>query len=176
VHIAIPVGVGVLLSVLPYMVLPRKIMIFVLLTAAISGLVQCGFLMSLQASACKGVKDYRSILTAAGICAFLTAGMVALPAYIESMRLTVSQLFGAHKSLLTPAMARINNVITTAGGELVSATTPDPVQKGGAALTYIEYEAQEFKEIMIGGAYWAAFAGAYGVGIGSMAATNCNVN
>jgi len=174
VHLAIPIGVSVLISVMGYMPLSQKIMLLIAITAAISGLVQLGFLAAMQASACSGVKDYQSIATAAGLSAVLTAGMVAVPAYVPSMRLTVSQLFGPHLSLLTPAMAKINNVIAEASKEVTEASLSAlPKQVGGAALNFVEYEAQEFKEVMIGAAYWAAFAGAYGIGVGSMIATKC---
>lgn len=174
VHMAIPVGVAVLLSILPYMELQRKVLLLVVISAAISGLVQFGFITALQASACSGVKDYQTIFTAAGVCALITAAMTALPAYVEPLRLTISQLFGTHKSLLTPAMSRINAVISDAGTEIASAAMDkEVVQHGGAALTLPEYEAQVFRETMIGAAYWSAFAGAYGVGIGSMIATKC---
>jgi hypothetical protein len=174
VHLAIPVGVAVLLSVLPYMELNRKVLLLVVITALISGLVQFGFITALQASSCSGVKDYQTIFTAAGVCALITGAMTALPAYVEPLRLTVSQLFGAHKSMLSPALSRINTVISDAGTELAAAAMDkEVVQKGGAALTEPEYEAQVFRETMIGAAYWSAFAGAYGIGIGSMIATKC---
>ena len=173
VHIAIPVGVAVLLSVLPYMELNRKVLLLIIISALLSGLVQFGFITALQASACSGVKEYQTIFAAAGVCALLSGAMMALPAYVEPLRLTVSQLFGAHKSLLTPALSHINAVISSAGTEMAAASV---VQKGGAALTLPEYEAQVFHETMIGAAYWSAFAGAYGIGIGSMIATKCPAN
>lgn len=172
VHMAIPVGVAVLLSVMPYMELSTKIILLIVGTALLSGLVQFGFLAALQSSACSGVKEYQTIFAAAGVGALLTAAMVAIPAYVEPMRLTVSQLFGTHKSMLTPAMARVNALVAKAGEEIAAASAPT-VQQGGAALTPTEYDDQVFRETMIGAAYWSAFAGAYGIGVGSMIATKC---
>jgi hypothetical protein len=181
-HLAIPIGVSVFISSLPYMPLATKALMFIGLTAILSGLVQTAFLLALQASACSGVKDYGSIFVAASVGALITAGMVALPVYVTPLRLAVSQLFGTHKSLLTPAMQRINEIISEAGSGVSTATVSADVEKatgrivvqgGGAALTPPEYEAQEFKEMMIGASYWAAFAGAYGIGVGSMMATSC---
>jgi hypothetical protein len=176
VHLAIPIGVSVLISVLPYMPLGRRALYLLIGSAILSVLVQAAFLTALQASACSGVKDYGSIGVAALFGGAITAGMMALPIYVEPLRLVVSQLFGAHKSLLTPKLAQVNNILTAAGRDVAEASvgSPDaPVQTGGAALTPIEYEAQAFKEMMIGASYWAAFAGAYGVGLGSMMTTKC---
>lgn len=169
IHLAIPVGVSVLLSVLPYMPIATKVTLLLVVSAILSAITQAAFLTALQASACSGVKDYRSIFIASGVGGLMTAGMMSLPLYIEPLRLLVSQLFGSHRSLLTPALAHVNNVITAASTDIAAAT----LQKGGAALTPVEYEAQTFREMMFGSAYWAAFAGAYGIGVGSMMATSC---
>lgn len=181
VHLAIPVGVSVLVSSLPYMPLARKAMILIAVTAVLSTLAQGAFLLALQASACNGVKDYGSVFVAACICGLITAGMVALPVYVEPLRLAVSQLFGTHKSMLTPAMQRINEIISEAGTTVSQTTvvsdkeaeTGRAIQVGGASLTPVEYEVQDFKEMMLGASYWAAFGGAYGIGVGSMMATSC---
>jgi hypothetical protein len=188
-HIAIAIGVSVLISVMPYMPLAKRSLVLIGLITLLSGLAQAGFLAFLQAASCKGVTDYYGIFAGAGIAAIITACMAAIPTFVEPMRLVVSQLFGYHKSLLTPAMERMNTIITNAGKDIThisTVVTPDPliasatgsteiaaVQKGGAALSYVEYEAQTFKEIMMGAAYWSAFGGAYGIGIGSLIATKC---
>jgi hypothetical protein len=131
--------------------------------------------MFLQASSCKGVQNYGSIFAGALIGAGITGAMVAIPLYVEPMRLAVSQLFGSHKSLLTPEQARMNEIVTSAGKGLVEASIPGnpEIQKGGASLTPDQYDNQTFKEMMIGSSYWSAFAGAYGIGIGSMIAAKC---
>ena len=57
-------------------------------------------------------------------------------------------------------------------------SAPLGTQVGGAKeemLNALQYEAQTLKEMMYGSAYWAAFAGAYGIGAGSMIASKCTV-
>ena len=130
----------------------------------------------LQASSCEGIKDYGRIATAAAIGALITAGMVSIPSFFESMRLIVSQLFFSHKPLLTPQLAKINNILTDAGHDVLKAsltTDPGTKQTGGAAITLDEYDTQTFQEIASGASYWSAFAGAYGIGIGSLFAASC---
>ena len=59
-------------------------------------------------------------------------------------------------------------------GEIVGAK---PQTGGGLELPKplpaMEYEDQTLKEMMIGASYWAAFAGAYGIGFGSLMNTTC---
>jgi hypothetical protein len=169
VHLAIPIAVATLLSVIPGV--GKKVLILLFLTSVISFFVHFGFLTFLQANSCSGVKSYRTIFVGALLGAVLTFGMSAIPALFEPMRLVVSQLFGEHKSLLTPEMARINTIVTRAG---LDVTEHEPVlQQGGAALSPEEYEAQTFQETVYGVAYWSAFAGAYGIGLGSLFAGKC---
>lgn len=133
----------------------------------------------LQASSCDGIKDYGRIATAAGVAALITAGMVFIPSYFESMRLVVSQMLFSHKPLLTAQLAKINNILTDAGHDVLKASlTPDPVaiQTGGAAITLDEYNTQTFQEIASGASFWSAFAGAYGIGIGSLFAASCRTS
>jgi hypothetical protein len=166
-HMAIPVGVSVLLSTLPYTPLKTKVLMLIGISALLSFFVQFGFMAFLQASSCTGVKSYQTIAASALVGAVLTAAMMAIPAFFEPMRLIVSNLFMEHKALLTSTMAKKEEIITEAGREVRE------LDQTGGALTYIDYEEQEFKETMIGTSYWAAFAGAYGVGIGSMIAGKC---
>jgi hypothetical protein len=177
-HLAIPFGASLVIGALPYMELSTKVLLLIAASIVLSFVAQFAFLMFLQASSCKGVQNYGSIFAGALIAAGITGAMVAIPLYVEPMRLAVSQLFGSHKSLLTPEQARMNEILTTAGKGLVEASVPltpipDMVQKGGASLTPDQYDNQTFKEMMIGSSYWAAFAGAYGIGVGSMIAAKC---
>lgn len=178
-HLAIPFGASLVIGALPYMEVSKKVILLIAASIVLSFVAQFAFLMFLQASSCKGVQNYGSIFAGALIGAGITGAMVAIPLYVEPMRLAVSQLFGSHKSLLTPEQARMNEIVTTAGKGLVEASVPlapipDTItQKGGASLTPDQYDNQTFKEMMIGSSYWAAFAGAYGIGIGSMIAVKC---
>jgi len=129
----------------------------------------------MQSSSCNGVKDYGSIATGAVIAALITAAMIAIPTFVEPMRLVVSQLFMRHNTLLTPALARMNDILSGTGERVMKASlvSPSIVQQGGAAISPEQYEKQTFDEIAVAASYWAAFAGAYGVGLGSLIAAKC---
>jgi hypothetical protein len=173
-HIAIPMGIVLVLNWLPYMSLSKRTWLLLGFTVLLSFVFQFGFLTFLQASSCQGVKNYTSIGMGSLIAAGVTAIMIAIPTFFEPMRLLVSQLFGDHKPLLTPELANINNMVERAGTEFYKASeTPLPPQRGGAALTIDDYEKQTLNEIQIGVSYWAAFAGAYGIGLGSLIAATC---
>jgi len=172
-HLAIPVGVSVLLSVLPRQALGSRALQLLVLTALLSFLVQGAFLLTLQASACNGVKTYGTVFVGAGVAALITAAMAAIPIYVEPMRLAVSQLFGRHYTLLTPAMKAANAAIAEAAQKIAGAAGGVQEAIGGGGLDATQYEDQIFREMMIGAAYWAAFAGAYGVGVGSIMVTGC---
>ena len=156
-------------------------MTFFISIIVISFVVQLAFLLGLQMVSCKGVKSYTMLLAGAFIGAVLTGAMIAFPTFIESMRLVVSQLFIDHKSLLTEKMAAIDAATTDAGLNVFRAEVKEandlaaalPNQRGGGAITEDQYEHQTLQEMMIGSSYWAAFAGAYGVGIGSLVAVKC---
>jgi len=159
-HLVIPLLAGLILRVVPQTA-PR-IPIFILIIAAMSFVVQTALIAILQQSACNGVKNYTRILIAGSVAAIISAVMVAIPAYVEPLRLVVSQLFGDHKTLLSPAEAAANDTIVRAAGQI------------GGAMMAPEYDAQQEKEITYGAAYWAAFAGAYGIAVGSMMAGKCS--
>ena len=176
-HLGIPFATYMLINAMPTMEAFPKLLIFIGVCTVLSFACQYMLLAILQASSCDGIKDYGSIATAAAIGALITAGMVSIPSFIESMRLVVSQMLFSHKPLLTPQLAKINEILTDAGDRVLKASlTPDQVatvQKGGAAITLEEYDAQTFQEIASGASYWSAFAGAYGIGIGSLFAASC---
>ncbi len=177
-HMGVPVLVSVAFVILPEMSNKTRGLILLGGVTVLSFLVQAGLLTTLQASACKGVKDYGSIFTGAAVAAVITAIMTAIPIYFEPMRLAVSQLFGPHKPMLTAREASINDTIVRAAAEVTAAEaqehtqSPLPVQAGGS-LDSAGYAKQELREITIGTAYWAAFAGAYGIGLGSLIAAKC---
>ena len=153
-HLAIPFATYMLINAMPTMDAFPKILIFIGVCTLLSFACQYMLLAILQASSCDGVKDYGSIATAAGIGALITAGMVSIPSFVESMRLVVSQMLFSHKPLLTPQLAKINEILTDAGDRVLKASlTPDQIASGAS--------------------YWSAFAGAYGIGIGSLFAASC---
>ena len=152
---------------------------FIVGCVGLSLLWQAMWLTVLQTSTCQGVKNVKGIATGSAIAAAITAVMVALPVYVEPLRLIVSQLFISHKALLTPAIAHVNDALVESGTKVLSAS----LQAGGGAsflgpgvaraITPDEYEDQTSQEIALGTSYWAAFAGAYGLGIGSLFAASC---
>jgi hypothetical protein len=175
-HLAIPFATFMLVRALPYMEILPKTLVFLSICIVLSFGTQMGLLAVLQSSSCSGIKDYRSIAIGSAIAALITAAMVAIPAFIEPMRLVVSQLIIRHKTLLTPQLAKMEALISKTAEEVLNASLIEeakPVQKGGAAISPEEYETQTFQEIAIGTSYWSAFAGAYGVGVGSLMAAKC---
>ena len=177
-HLFFPLLVSVLYLGFPTLSMSGRIWMMIGLVAVLSFAAQFVFLAQLQAASCAGVKDYASIVKGAFIATLISATMTAIPMFFESMRLIVSQLISDHKVLLTPALARANTIITNAaiqmshvgGGDSSSGSA---VAETVGALSPEEYEAQTLKEMSYGAAYWAAFAGAYGVGIGSLFAAKC---
>jgi len=170
-HLAIPAAIAVLFSYLPSMETKTRGLILLGGTVVLSFLVQAGLLTSLQAAACKGVKDYGSIFAGAAIAATITAILAAIPIYFEPMRLAVSQLFIKHMPALTAESARVETIASNAA-EAYAEGGVTIVQRGGA-LSLEEYAEQERRELTIGTAYWTAFAGAYGIGLGSLIAAKC---
>jgi hypothetical protein len=174
IHLSFPVIASVVIGLLPYQPLSTRMWMLLGITVILSAITQFGFLAYLQSAACDGVKDYAPVATGAGIATLITALMTALPLFVQPLRLAVSQLFVSHKALLTPELEAFNKLMTDASiktGEIVS-------QKGGALtmpvpLPPADYEDQTLKEMMIGASYWAAFAGAYGIGFGSLMNTTC---
>jgi hypothetical protein len=171
-HAAIPIGVSLLLGFLPYMEPFTKLLIFIGLCVVASFLVQLAFLTMLQTVSCGGVKVFGGVATGAAIAAIITLAMLGIPAFLEPMRLVVSQLLFDHKVLLTPQLADMQKKMVDAALEISGVSGKDTSAITG--LSHEEYEKQTFDEIKTGAAYWAAFAGAYGVGIGSLFAAKCN--
>ena len=150
---------------------------------ALSFVIQTIFMLGLQASACAGIKNGISIVIAGAVGALITAGMITIPIAFEPMRLVISQIFAKRPELTPTVEAAVGDFVGKLAGAIpvvaveeggavpvVAEEEPQPVQRGGGRE---EEEAQTFKEIIVGSAYWAAAAGAYGVGIGSMLATTC---
>jgi hypothetical protein len=176
IHLSFPVLASVIIGLLPYQPLSTRIWMLLGFTVLLSAVTQFGFLAYLQSAACGGVKDYAPVATGAGIATVITATMTAIPLFVQPLRLAVSQLFVSHKALLTPELAAFNKLMTDASiktGEIVGSK-----QEGGGLelpkpLPPTDYEEQTLKEMMIGASYWAAFAGAYGIGFGSLMNTTC---
>ena len=129
-----------------------------------------GFLMILQVNACSGLNNFSGVVKGSVIAAIITAVMIAIPVFIEPMRIMISQYFIKHRTVMTGEAKRRTDIIVAAANQL--GHTPVMVG-GGPELSTIEYEDQTLREISAGTSYWGAFAGAYGVAFGSLVAATC---
>ena len=180
-HVAIAFGTYLIVNNSNFSAMATKIGVFLAIFVVLSFVCQYMFLAMLQANSCDGVKDYGKVFTGAMISAIITAGMVAVPAYVEPLRLVVSRLGISHKTLLSPKLAVVHETVANAAVDVymklegVENTNSDPVKMAAppSAITAEKYDVQTLQEIACGAAYWGAFAGAYGVGIGSLTAATC---
>ena len=172
-HFAIPFGVSMLLPALfPLVKGFMQLLLFIGICMLFSGILQIGLLAFLQSASCGGVKDYSSILGGAFWASLLFAGMIAIPIFIEPMRLLFSQLLVHHYPLLTPELEQLTaSIVATATGVKCDAATTKSATKAG--LSQHEYDLQTFQEIAFGASYWGAFGGTYGLGIGSFMSSRC---
>jgi hypothetical protein len=151
-----------------------------ILLAFIVGLstaIQYGLFVALQANSCGKVTNYSAIAKATGQGALITAIMVAIPLFVEPMRLVVSEALaqfgigGGHQVPLTPALELQQDAIINAA-QKIAAVDEKSIMNGGA-LNPQQFADQINREKYIGAAFWAAFAGAYGIGLGSLHAGTC---
>jgi hypothetical protein len=182
-HLAIPVGIS---SALTGLLVGNGgstrtiIYVILVLSLLISTLVQMGFLTFLQAYSCGGVKNFRGILAGTLASVGITALFLFLPAFIDGLRLTVSQLFIKHLPILTEHQREAESKLVREAVSMASTTEPSAetvaalVKKVG--LTPEEYEGQTLKETVTAMSYMSAFAGAYGIGVGSFYAAKCKPN
>lgn len=184
-HLAIPIGVySVLSRLLSDAGAPAQSTAYVILAISlgISILVQLGFLTTLQALSCGGVKNPSGIIGGAIVSAGITALFLALPTFITGLRLTISQIFVKHLPIFTPQeFAAYEKIIedsvalaTAAGKEhsVAIAEAKKSVKKLG--VTPAEYEVQTLKETVAAMSYMSSFSGAFGIGVGSFYAAKCN--
>ena len=160
----------------------------------LSWLVHFGFLTWLQAEACSGVKSFGSIAIGAFLGALFTAGCLAIPLHVDSMRLAFSDLLMTHYALLTPEVSEFARkfVSVMRGGappELVepsppsppsppvptappaSLPLPSPLSKPFALRDLLDqaaYEKQTVAETSVAAPCWAFMAGAVGIGLGNL--------
>ena len=169
-HAAIPFAAVLIIGTIPYMTFSTKPLIFWGICILLSFMAQTAFLMILQISSCSGIKDFGTILRGSFIAAIISAAMIAIPVFIESMRTMVSQLFITHNILMTPQTQEMHNIIVKAGVDVQAASMK---MRGGGLVDSKEYDEQTLQEISAGASYWGAFAGAYGVAFGSLIAASC---
>jgi hypothetical protein len=170
-HAAIPFAAVLIIKTFRDALPPQLSLLFLAFCVVGSFLVQMAFLAMLQANACNGIKNFAGIANGAGIGALITCILVAIPVFIDSMRLMVSQLFFDHQVLLTPQLQKVHDIIAKAGTEVMIASDSD--KQTGGSLSSEEYGKQTLNELSTGTCYWIAFAGAYGVAFGSLMAATC---
>ena len=149
--------------------LSMRVWILILGSMVFSFIVNFCALLVLQTTSCNGLKDPGGVAVGAGIGSIITGFFMWIPTIWEGLRLSISQVFVDHLSLMTPGEAAREGVIMDAAQQLLAV----PTQRGGKHITPEEYDNQTFYEITSAMAYMAAFAGAYGIGIGSRYAVNC---
>ena len=182
-HLAIPIGIS---SALTGLLVSNGgstqtiIYVVLVLSLIVSTLVQMGFLTFLQAYSCSGVTNFRGILAGTLVSTGITALFLFLPSSIEGLRLTISQLFIKHLPIMTEHQREAESKLVRDAVSLVSATEPtaeivaDLIKKIG--LKPEEYEAQTLQETVTAMSYMSAFAGVYGIGVGSFYAAKCKAN
>lgn len=177
------------------MSLSSRVWLLIFCSAIYAFVINLCVLTFLQTTSCDGLKDFGGIAAGAGISAALALFFTWIPTVWEGLRLAISQLFIYHHTLLTTSEAAGEGVIVDASKKMSSMlnTTSEPMavavplpplavavplppeikQGGGKRLTPEEYDDQTFSEIKAAMAYMSAFAGAYGIGIGSRYAVSC---
>lgn len=178
IHAAIPAAILLALESLGVPTASRMLWLIGALAAA-SFAIQVGLLTVLQQTSCSGVKEFGGVLRGAAVGALLTGAFAWLPTALPWLRLLISQIFMRHRPLATPGEAAAERATLEAAGavraaEGVSAEMVAIVaQSGGISLEKPAYDLQTFAELRFAVSYMAAFAGAYGTGIGSLWATRC---
>jgi hypothetical protein len=142
----------------------------------ISVVIQFGLLTALQANTCGGVKDYGIVLKGTAASALIVTGFTLLPVYVPYLREIVAWL----APRASPADAEIAKTLEVASmkvqelsGDSGAGTIipPDVV-----STSLLEYERATFLATTKAVAFWAAFAGAYGIAAGSLTAAKCPAN
>lgn len=164
-------------SVLSSYSLTTRVWLLIFASAVYTFIINLCMLTFLQTTSCDGLKDFSGILAGSVISAVLAVFFMWIPSVWEGLRLSISQVFVDHHSLLTPSEAVRETAIVQVARQLVSPVPSAPPiaikQGGGKRLTPEEYDDQTFSEIKAAMSYMSAFAGAYGIGIGSRYAVSC---
>lgn len=169
IHLGIPVIASVVVTAIPG--LSRALLPFLLIVTLLSFILQFVLLLPLQSTSCKGVHNMKSIAMGAVGSAVLTGVMTAIPLYYEPARLLASQLVVSHRFVTTPETERENEAVAAATAVLRGVQGSKSGSDGGISLE--EYATQTWTEQIVGASYWAAFAGAYGIGLSSLFVAKC---
>jgi hypothetical protein len=173
IHSVLPVIIFVLGNILfDFMTSNGYTISLILLCIAGSFLVNFGFISSLQQNSCGGIKSIKSVATGAAIAALVTGALVAIPVYVEPMRLMVTSFIGIeHNILLNPKDAENQNDLEKVSVKIHGPrdqTLPDkdPIKPS-------DIDTQTRWEMAVGSSFWLLFAGAYGIAVGGIMSTSC---
>jgi hypothetical protein len=167
-HIGVVFAVYMFIKAIPGLQGLTRSLVFIGSCAVLSLVVQALFLVVLQSSSCGGIKSYGGVAIGSAIACAITLVMVAIPLFIEPLRLVVSHLFIEHQPLVGPVEAKQEAIVVEASTQIATTT-----QTGGG-LTLEPYNEQVFTEMTLGAGFWGAFAGAYGIGVGSLWGAKCS--
>lgn len=144
-----------------------------ILLCVISFFVQFGLLTALQADTCGGVKDYGSVAKGALYSLAFVVGFTLLPIYVPYLREIVAWL----EPRPSPADAKIADILEKASMNvqgIVAGTGPATAAPPEVlAVSLEDYNKEVFLVTTKAVAFWSAFAGAYGIGVGSLVAAAC---
>jgi hypothetical protein len=142
-----------------------------------SFLLQFGLLSALQANTCGGIKDYGGVAKGAAISLAVVAAFAFLPASIDGLRDIVAWV--APRASATEA--KVAQIIEQAGVNVQVAE--GKVAEGGkpalpdvVSTSLEEYTRNMFQANNKAIAFFTAFGGAYGIGLGSLVAAKCPAN
>ncbi len=142
-----------------------------------SFLLQFGLLAALQANTCSGIKDYGSVAKGAAISLVVVAAFAFLPPAVNGIRDIVAWV----APRASPATVEVARIVGQAGinAEAALGAIPDdkkPPVPDVYSTSLEEYTKNVFKATSKAVAFFTAFGGAYGIGLGSLVAAKCPAN
>lgn len=145
-----------------------------IILCVISFVIQFGLLTALQANTCGGVKDYGSVAKGSVWSLVLVIGFTLLPVYVPYLRDIVAWLAPRP----TPSDVAVGRILEQAAINVQSATggisdTEKPSPPDVLTTSLEAYQRDTFLTTTKAIAFWAAFAGAYGIAVGSLTAAKC---
>jgi len=174
-HIGIVFAIFMLIKAIPGLTDLYRSLVFIGCCTLLSWIVQALLLAVLQSSSCGGIKSYGGVAIGSTIAATITLVMIAIPIFIEPLRLVVSHLFIEHQPLVNAIVAQQEEIVVDAANNINQAEQTAQTQpQSGGGLRPDDYDSQLFKEMTLGAGFWGAFAGAYGVGVGSLWGARCS--
>jgi len=174
IHGGLPILIYVIGTIMvPTMTKSSYTLSLILLSIVGSYIVNFAFISSLQQNSCNGIKSVKSVAIGAAVSAFVTGALIAIPVYVESMRLMFTTFIGMeHKVELEPEDARKQDILNEASLKVWDRKSI-PGSAGSSQPTPDEIDTQTRREMAAGATFWSLFAGAYGIAIGARMSTSC---